>query len=108
MAAYNDMNITADHLLQETSKVLVNRNRNRASTPDRLMPLIITVFNDLTGRNLSVGEGFLFMMILKMSRITGGKGSNAIQRYCRDDYIDLCGYAALMAEHLEAELEDNC
>ena len=106
MAAYNDTSITADHLLQETSKVLVNRNRT--STPDRLMPLIITAFNDLTGRNLSVGEGFLFMMILKMARITGGKGSNAIQRYCRDDYIDLCGYAALMAEHLEAELEDNC
>ncbi len=101
-----DMSITADHLLQETSKVL--QNRNRCHTPERLMPLIITAFNDLTGRNLSIGEGFLFMMVLKMARMTSGKGSSVTDRYNRDDFIDLCGYAALMAEHLEAEREDAC
>jgi len=106
MGAYNDMSITAPHLLRETDKILTSRNR--CNTPERLMPLITTAFNDLTGRNLTVGEGFLFMMVMKMARMTGGKGANVVDRYNRDDFIDLCGYAALMAEHLEAELEDEC
>ena len=58
---------------------------------ERSMPLTITLFNTLTGHELSVADGFKLMQLLKMVRIQQAP-------HKADSYVDLAGYAALEGE----------
>ena len=58
---------------------------------ERSMPLTITLFNTLTGHELSVADGYKLMQLLKMVRIQQAPHKT-------DSYVDLSGYAALEGE----------
>jgi len=63
---------------------------------ERSMARCVRIFNAKTNRDLSAAEGWIFMMSLKESRMATGK-------YKADDYDDLTGYSALLAEEARAE-----
>ena len=52
--------------------------------------------SELTGREFSEREGWLLLLLLKISRANAG-------HYHRDDYLDAIGYAALLAESSDRE-----
>ncbi len=54
-----------------------------------------TLFNSLTGRDLTVSEGVLFMLCVKMSRL-----GHALKR---DSLVDLAGYAEVLRIVTETE-----
>jgi hypothetical protein len=61
---------------------------------ERSMERAVAIFNVMTGRDLWEAEGWKFMMALKLSRQQAGS-------FKLDDYHDLIGYAALLAECAE-------
>jgi hypothetical protein len=55
------------------------------------MARTVDVFNAITGQELSELDGWKFMIALKLARSAQGS-------FHEDDYVDLCGYAALAGE----------
>lgn len=68
-------------------------------TGERNMAKTVTMFNTLTGHNLSVVEGWKFMAMLKMVRSQKVDGS-----FHEDSYVDLINYTALAAEAHKQEV----
>lgn len=74
----------------------IRHMQDRASTYDnpqgeRSMEVTVKAFNAITGHNLSVEQGWLFMGVLKMVRSQQGA-------FKLDNYEDLAAYAGLQAE----------
>ncbi len=74
---------------------------NRAKTYDkpdgeRSMNKTVTAFNAITGHEMSVEQGWLFMVVLKAVRTQQGA-------YRSDNYEDGAAYFALMAEEASAQ-----
>jgi hypothetical protein len=59
---------------------------------ERSMGKTVAAFNAITGRDLSEGEGWLLMTLLKATR------GFTREAYHADSFEDLIAYAALMAE----------
>lgn len=59
---------------------------------ERSMARCVAIFNAATGRDLSEGEGWLFMQALKIARSLQGE-------LHIDDYIDEAAYGALRCEY---------
>ena len=72
--------------------LLEDRGKER-DQPDgeRSMARCVRTFNAMTGHELSVEDGWLFMVYLKHARMRGGS-------FRLDDYEDAVSYEALMAE----------
>ncbi len=66
-----------------------NKTNNREGR-ERHMTGIVSAFNALTGQQLTVRQGWLFMVILKVARACSNGGE--------DTYIDMAAYAALAGE----------
>lgn len=60
---------------------------------ERSMPAIVALFNRLTEHNLSVKDGYEFMVLLKLVRSRQGKDK-------LDNYVDAAAYVALAGECL--------
>lgn len=60
-------------------------------TGERSMEATVKAFHAITGHNLDVEQGWLFMVLLKAVRSQQGQ-------FKLDNYEDLAAYAALMAE----------
>lgn len=56
-----------------------------------------SIFAAITGHQISVADGWRFMIALKLARMSTGK-------YKEDDYDDLIGYSALLAEEKAGEV----
>lgn len=91
---------TAHQYLQQSIEILETRSTERDTDTERSMKKCVEAFNMLTSSNMSETEGWLFMLLLKISRSRGGC-------YKEDDYLDLIGYAALTAECAKKELSDE-
>lgn len=63
---------------------------------ERSMETVVQMFNTLKGTNLSVTDGWEFMMLLKMVRANQGE-------FKSDNYEDLVAYAALTGEQAAAD-----
>jgi hypothetical protein len=63
---------------------------------ERSMARCVRIYNAMTGRDLTAADGWRFMLALKLARMSTGK-------YKADDYDDLSGYSALLAEEARAE-----
>lgn len=86
----------AEKILAEALETLKERGEQRDSpNGERSMARTVAAFNALTGHGLSTLDGWEFMLCLKLSRSREGV-------YNKDDFLDLVGYTALLAE--EAEL----
>jgi hypothetical protein len=59
---------------------------------ERTAGKIATVFNALTGHNLTEADAWTFLIVLKIVRSRNGK-------FSADDYTDLSAYSALLGEH---------
>jgi hypothetical protein len=82
----------AHTFLEEGAKVMRDRAQLRDQPQgERSMEAIVKTFNALTGHNLTEGEGWEFMILLKMVR---GRQGN----YNRDDYVDMAAYSGLLGE----------
>jgi len=82
----------AEGMLMRAGEVLSERGESYDSGQERSMEKIVDVFNALTGADLTERDGWLFMQVLKLVRLTTAEG------FHRDSYEDNIAYAALMAE----------
>lgn len=82
----------AHGFLEEACNVMKQKAKLRDKPEgERSMEAIVNTFNALTGKNLTEGEGWEFMILLKMVR--GRQGA-----YNRDDYVDGSAYFGLLGE----------
>lgn len=85
---------TAPDLLNQAAQLLIERGKQYdTSGQERSSAKIVAAFNTITGRDLTPGEGWLFLMLLKAVRFY----SNTEIPH-RDSLEDLIAYAALHAE----------
>lgn len=83
---------SAPALLSEGYEILAQRGKDYDQEGgERSMTHIVTLFNCLTGHQLTVADGYKFMQLLKMVRIQKAP-------HKRDSYVDLANYAALEGE----------
>lgn len=84
--------MNADDFAKRAAKLLEDRGTERDQpNGERSMARCVTAFNAMSGHELSVEDGWLFMVYLKHARMRGGA-------YREDDYEDAIGYEALMSE----------
>lgn len=91
--------MTAAETLTLVQATLAERGKQYETDPaavgkERSMQGIVTAFKLLTGRELSVREGWLFMVCLKMVRMQASPDKS-------DTYVDAIAYMALAAECVE-------
>ena len=60
---------------------------------ERSMARCVRAFNSLTHNAMTVEQGWLFMVCLKLARATAGEVH-------ADDYVDAAGYSALALEEV--------
>lgn len=72
-------------IAQEAHRLVHGPRRNSYGHPADDYARTVGAFNALTGRDLTIGDGILFMQLVKLSR----------QRHTpkRDNLVDLAGYA---------------
>ena len=88
----NKQSFLAQHVLRNAEKLIAERGAERDKAGnERSMSSAVAAFNALTGYVITETQGWLFMVLLKISRSQGG-------RYRPDDYEDMTAYAALAAE----------
>lgn len=85
---------TAPELLKQAAQLLAERGKQYdKSGEERSAAAIVAAFNAITKRDLTPGEGWLFMVLLKAVRFY----SNTETPH-RDSLEDMIAYAALHAE----------
>lgn len=82
----------------ETVMSIVKSRGDERDLPggERSMERAVRIYNSITDSDMNTSDGWRFMLCLKLSRMMAGK-------YKEDDYNDLVGYAALLAEEAAAE-----
>ena len=87
------------YFLNEAARILKERGVERDDQQERSMQRIVDTFNTLVGgdRRLSVADGWLFMVALKMVRVE--------IKYHEDGIFDLIAYAALLGEELSKQAD---
>jgi len=77
-------------MLETAVKTLISRGESRDNGQERSMGKTIKLFNELTGADLTETEGWLFMVLLKLSRASTG--------FDYDNFMDAAAYLALAQE----------
>lgn len=91
-------NFSALYFLDSAISTISQRAASRDQDHERSMARTVDVFNAITGMSLSELDGWKFMIALKLARSAQGS-------FHEDDYVDLCGYAALAGECEASRLE---
>ena len=92
---------TANELLGTALEVLESRGSSRDNGRERSMKKTVEAFNIMYDKDLTVEEGWMFMVLLKVSRSTAGVLNT-------DDYIDGAGYFSLAGEEAtKASVDDT-
>ena len=89
----------ANYFIDQSKAILEARAVERDVDKERSMVRIVNTFNALTDLNLTVADGWSFMLILKLVR------NNT--KYQEDSIIDLISYAALLGETLSCNEENK-
>jgi hypothetical protein len=88
---------TAENFLHEAANLMADRGKQYDQPGgERSMGKAVAALNAITGRDLTEGEGWLLMSLVKRVRQHSGAG------YHQDSAEDAVAYAALEAESLEA------
>lgn len=86
--------------LDEAARLLNQRGQTyQSSAGERSMSRIVGTFNTLTGADMSISDGWLFMLLLKLVRARNAPAWHP------DSYKDAVAYAALLAEQAQDEAE---
>ena len=80
----------ANYFIDQSKAILEARAAERDVNKERSMARIVNTFNALTDLNLTVADGWSFMLILKLVRNS--------TKYQEDSIVDLISYAALLGE----------
>lgn len=78
-------------VLDEAKSVINGKRQDQYGDPEDNFALIARLWSDVTGHSYTPHDVAMMMTQLKVARIVTGAGS-------RDNYRDLCGYAALAAD----------
>ena len=92
---------TATQIISEALFAIEERSKDRDNGPERSMDRAVTIFNAATGLGISESDGWLFMICLKLARHKNGQGYN------HDHFVDVAGYAGLLAESVERAVGDR-
>jgi hypothetical protein len=87
--------MTAPELLRKAADIIEQRGTEYDTTgikQERSMPRICEIFGETTGRQMTIGEGYQFLIALKTARIERSPGHI-------DSYVDRLAYQALNDEH---------
>ena len=96
------MTISAIEFLERAADLMLERGQEYDSPEgERSMGRTVAAFNVITGNILSEHEGWLFMLLLKLSR------QAQTPYWHQDSSEDAIAYAALMAEAWQNEDEDD-
>ena len=89
----------AENYLNDSFKIMQERGKtyDKGEEKERSMESTVKAFNAITGNELTESEGWLFMLVLKQVR----QWSNSAFHF--DSALDSVSYAALLAESLEKE-----
>lgn len=93
--------LSAPKILQEAISTMADRGKTydtNGQGAERSMQKIVSMFNALTGHNLTTAQGWKFMCCLKLARSEQGQHKD-------DNYLDGAAYFALAGE---AASESNC
>lgn len=78
-------------VLDEAKKVIKKDRQDQYGKPENNFKKIADMWSAYKGVDITPGDVCLMMCMLKMARISTGSGKS-------DNYVDLCGYAALAYE----------
>lgn len=96
------MTISAIEFLERAADLMLERGQEYDSPEgERSMARTVTAFNVLTGNILSEQDGWMFMLLLKLSR------QAQTDAWHQDSSEDAIAYAALMAEAWQKDDEDD-
>jgi hypothetical protein len=87
--------MTAPDLLRRAADIIEARGvqyDTAGKSQERSMPRICEIFGEATGRQMTIGEGYQFLIALKTARIE--RSPDHI-----DSYLDRLAYQALKDEH---------
>lgn len=85
----------AESLLTQAEKVLLARGAQYGSGErERSMDKIVNIYNAMTGKHMTVVEGWSFMVAVKLARIA----NESIPQ--EDSYVDAINYLALLGEEV--------
>ena len=88
-------------VLQTAIDTMVARGKSRDQGKERSMAKTVDMFNAFAGTDISETEGWVFMVMLKLSRAT--------TRYDYDNFVDAAAYIALAQEsEVKAEKAEEC
>jgi hypothetical protein len=93
--------MTAPELLRRAADTIEQRGTEydtAGKSQERSMPRICELFGEATGRQMTVTEGYQFLIALKTARIETSPDHV-------DSYVDRLAYAALKDEHNLAEIK---
>ncbi len=88
-----------DILISAADEIAARADQLDRENGERSMARAVTTFNALTGHSLSQRDGWVFMVVLKLSRSQNG-------RPIIDDYLNGAAYMALAGESID-DSEDN-
>jgi len=82
----------ANEFLKKAEQCLVNRGVNYdAKGGERSISKVVNCFNEITGKDITNEEGWMFMVLLKIVRSQQGEPKE-------DNFIDGAAYFSLMGE----------
>jgi hypothetical protein len=87
--------MTAPELLRKAADIIEARGiqyDTAGKSQERSMPRICEIFGETTGRQMTIGEGYQFLIALKTARLETAPDSV-------DSYVDRLAYMALKDEH---------
>ena len=87
--------MTAPELLRRAADTIEARGTEydtAGKSQERSMPRICELFGEATGRQMTIGEGYAFLLALKTARIETSPDHI-------DSYVDRLAYQALKDEH---------
>ena len=87
--------MTAPELLRRAADIIEQRGTEydtAGKSQERSMPRICEIFGEATGRQMTIGEGYQFLIALKTARLETAPDSV-------DSYVDRLAYQALKDEH---------
>jgi hypothetical protein len=93
--------MTAPELLRRAADTIEARGTEydtAGKSQERSMPRICEIFGETTGRQMTIGEGYQFLIALKTARIERSPSH-------LDSYVDRLAYAALKDEHELAQIK---
>ena len=79
------------NILKEAERIIKGNSSDTDFGHERSMPKIVNLYKELTGKEFTEHDGYMFMICLKLIRMQKNPK-------IADNYIDLAGYTQLASE----------